>query len=150
MRKLRTYQIETLTEPFRGQEFLPRGGWIQCIREALGMSVQQLAKRLGVTRANAYRLESHEQEGTITFQSMQKAAKALHCRFVYVLVPEDSLEEIIAKQADAYINTKVDYITHSMELEDQKPSPEDLKQIIKILHEAFANHPKKIWDEEKP
>lgn len=150
MRKLRTYQIEALTKLFRGKEFLPRVGWIQCIREALGMSIQQFAKRLGVTRASAYRLESHEQEGTITFQSMQKAAKALHCRFVYVLVPEDSLEEIIGRQADVYIKEKVDYITHSMELEDQKPSSEDLEQIIKILQETLAAHPKKIWDDERP
>lgn len=149
MRKLKLYQIEELTRPFREKDFFPRSGWIRCIREALGMSVQQLAKRLGVTRANAYRLEAHEQEGTITFQSMHRVAKALKCRFLYVLVPEDSLGNIMSQQADLYIKAKVDYVTHSMILEDQKPSQEDMQQIIKILQETLTHHPKKIWDEEE-
>ena len=44
-RKLAFLREESLTRP--------RGGWIRAIRDALGMSSRQLAKRLGVVPASA-------------------------------------------------------------------------------------------------
>ncbi|NNF17640.1 MAG: helix-turn-helix domain-containing protein, partial [Gammaproteobacteria bacterium] len=65
----------------------PRNGWIDAIREALGMTKTQLAKRMGIPRPNLNQLEANEISGSITIASLQKAANALGCEFRYVLMP---------------------------------------------------------------
>ncbi len=70
---------------------VPRSGWIASIRQALGMSKTQLAKRVGVTRPSLDELESNEVRETITLASLHKVADALGCDLKYVLVPRKSL-----------------------------------------------------------
>ncbi len=43
----------------------PVRGWIKAIREALGMSTAQLAKRLNVTQPSVTALEQSDAKGTI-------------------------------------------------------------------------------------
>ena len=78
---------------------VPRSGWIASIRQALGMSKTQLAKRVGVTRPSLDELESNEVRETITLASLHKVADALGCDLKYVLVPRKSLGKQIAEQA---------------------------------------------------
>ncbi|VAX03953.1 hypothetical protein MNBD_GAMMA20-319, partial [hydrothermal vent metagenome] len=65
----------------------PSRGWIKAIREALGMTTTQLAKRLGVVQSRTVAIEQAEAKGSITLNSLEKAANALDCRLVYALVP---------------------------------------------------------------
>jgi len=82
-----------------GQPPLPPEGWIATARKALGMSGAQLAKRLGVTRARVSQAERAEPSGSITLKTMRATAEAMGCRFVYAIVPEDRIEDVIAAQA---------------------------------------------------
>ena len=95
----------------------PAGGWVRAIRVALGMSVVQLAKRLGVSRAAAYALESREAKGNITLAQLYKAAAALECEVVYTLVPRESLERMIRDQARARAEAEMRAANASMGLE---------------------------------
>jgi len=74
--------IDALTRP-------PRG-WVKAIREALGMTTAQLAKRMGVSQPRAVTLEQAEARGAITLDSLERAEQALDCRLVYALVPRHS------------------------------------------------------------
>ena len=56
---------------------------MRAIREALGMSAQELGTRVHVKRQTIENLERSEANGKITLDSLNRAAKALGCRVVY-------------------------------------------------------------------
>src|SRR5229473_1162872 len=77
----------------------PPEGWLRTVRNALGMSGAQLAKKLGVTRARIAQAEQAELHGGVTLKSMQATAEAMGCRFVYAIVPPGPIKDIIVAQA---------------------------------------------------
>lgn len=120
---------------------VPRLGWIRTIREALGMTTSQLADRLEVTQSTASRLEKSEQEGSITIASLTRAANALGCDLVYVLLPRDgTLEETIRKRAEKVADEELRPIAHSMALEAQSVSPKELQEAKRRLSERLLLH----------
>ncbi len=97
----------------------PPRGWVKAIREALGMTAVQLGRRLGVSQQRALALEKAEASGALTLQSLERAAQALDCRLVYVLVPRKPLDAIIAERADKLARRQLRATSHSMALEAQ-------------------------------
>ena len=77
----------------------PPEGWIRTVRKALGMSVVQLASRLNVTRSLISRTENEELNGSVTIKTIHKMAQAMKCRFVYAIVPEQKIDDLILQQA---------------------------------------------------
>ena len=78
----------------------PPEGWLRTVRNALGMSGAELAKKMGVTRARVTQAEHAELTGGITLKSMQATAEAMGCRFVYAIIPSsEHIEDIITAQA---------------------------------------------------
>src|ERR1700681_2061852 len=78
----------------------PPGGWMRTVRNALGMSGAEVAKKMGVTRARVTKAEQAELTGGVTLKSMQATAEAMGCRFVYAIVPSsEHIEDIITAQA---------------------------------------------------
>ena len=63
----------------------PECGWVRAIRDALGMSTFELGERMGVTPSRVRQLE--------------RAARALNCRFSYAIVPNEPLEQMVRRQA---------------------------------------------------
>ena len=58
---------------------VPNTGWIRAIRESLGMTAKQLAKRLGVSPPRITQLEADETEGRVTINTLRRSAEALDC-----------------------------------------------------------------------
>ncbi len=77
----------------------PARGWIKAIREALGMSASELAERMGVSLTRVRQIEQGEMGGSILLSTIERAAEALNCRFCYVLVPDEPLEDMVRRQA---------------------------------------------------
>src|SRR5580700_8154301 len=77
----------------------PIKGWIKAVREALGLTTAQLAKRLGVKQPSVVAIEQSEAKGTIQLATLKRAAAALDCTLVYALVPRKPLEEMVRAQA---------------------------------------------------
>src|SRR5262245_57390023 len=77
------------TDRFRA----PPRGWIRAIRDALGMTGVQFARRLRVRPQSLDAVERSEANGTIQLKTLRRAAEALDCTLVYALVPNSSLEE---------------------------------------------------------
>src|SRR5476649_1562920 len=94
----------------------PSRGWIRAIREALGMTTGQLAKRLGVQQPRVIELERGEADGNITVKSLERAAKALGCRLVYTFVPEKPLADTIRQRASVIAERQLASVEHTMRL----------------------------------
>ena len=91
----------------------------RAIREALGMTTGQLAKRLGVHEPRVIELERGEATGNITVKSLERAAEALGCRLVYVFVPEEPLADVIRKRASVIADQQLASVEQTMRLEAQ-------------------------------
>jgi predicted DNA-binding mobile mystery protein A len=94
----------------------PVYGWIKTIRNALGMTSLQFARRMGVTQARASAIENSEIEDSLTLKTVREAASALNCRFVYFLLPEKNLEEIVKDQAIKFVKNNTKFVAQSMAL----------------------------------
>ncbi len=121
-RTLRLKQLDRVLKSFRAARKVPRPpkGWIRSIRQALGVSSGELARRLGTSRQLPLQLEKGEAEDRITLKSLRAAANALDCDLVYALVPRgSSIQELIENRARAEARTRVHRVEHSMALESQ-------------------------------
>jgi predicted DNA-binding mobile mystery protein A len=122
----------------------PVRGWIKAIREALGMSTAQLAKRLGVKQPSVVALEQSEAKGTIELATLRRAAEALDCTLVYALVPNKPLEAIVRDRARTFARQRLGPVEHSMLLEDQKVTAKDADaRLDEIVRET---NPRLFWD----
>jgi len=124
----------------------PVRGWIRAIRDALGMTGEQLARHIGVKKQRVTALEKGEVEGTATINSMKKAAAAMDCVFVYALIPRDSLENNVERHARKYAEKIHKAVQHSMTLEQQGLTVDESSEGIKKNTEKFVRDTTKdIW-----
>ena len=126
----------------------PSRGWIRAIREALGMSSKQFARRLGVKPPRITVLEKDEMSGSVTMKTMQKAANALNCVFFYALIPRESLTDIVRKRAQSLADKRLNRVSHSMLLEAQQlPDSEQKKMFEAEVEELLRKMPKELWED---
>lgn len=128
----------------------PSKGWIRTIRDALGMSSYVLAKRLNCDRTNITAMERREKNGTISLETLEQVAKGLDCKLVYCLVPLESLDKILEKQARLIAKKRIRTINHSMKLEQQGLNQKQLQsQEENLVQELLYSDPKKLWNNNK-
>lgn len=143
-------QIDEKIKPFSKCQAIaaPPAGWIRSIRTAIGMSMEQLGKRLSVTRQAVLAIEKREKEGSITLQSLRETARAMNLKLIYALVPEDgSLELLIENRATELATRIVMRTSNTMKLEDQANSPERIRKAIKERATVIRNEtPRMLWD----
>ena len=127
----------------------PPQGWIRSIRNALGMTQAQLAKRMTVVPQVVQKIEASEEAYTVQLETLQKVAQALDCRLSYVLVPNKPLQDSVEKQTLKKAKSIVENISHSMSLEDQKTTSEEIDAQIKKVVEDLKKGKKLsvIWDD---
>ncbi len=127
---------------------IPPTGWIKAIRTALGMSMQQLGRKLSITKQSIQDIENREKEGAITIKALSELGKALDMRLVYGFVPNDgSLDALIEKKAAQLATTIVLRTSNTMKLEDQENSRERIKKAIQEKTAELKNEmPKILWD----
>jgi predicted DNA-binding mobile mystery protein A len=147
--RLKREQVENMLRPWRRlpKEGLPGGSWIRTLRNALGMSSTQLARRMKVSPQFVRKLEKGEAAGTITLASLRRAAQALECKVAYALVPQKHLEEARRERALQFANALGNHAAHSMTLENQAVSDKQSARYRKALVEALLRgSPRKLWD----
>ncbi|MDP3393047.1 mobile mystery protein A [Sediminibacterium sp.] len=147
---LQFQQLNEKLEKLTGLQHLivPPIGWIKAIRKGIGMSMEQLGKKLSITKQAVMDMEKREKEGAITIKSMQEIAKAMDMRFVYGFVPNaGSLEQMIETRA-LEIATKIVHRTSTtMKLENQANSNKRIENAIKERAAEIINKtPKILWD----
>lgn len=124
----------------------PPTGWLKAVRTALGMTSSQLAQRLEVTQPSISLLEEREPTGKVTLELLNKAAKALGCKVVYAIVPEDrNLETLVDNRAKQLASELVASVEHSMRLEAQG-SEEAIQQIEQLAYELKSKMDSRLWN----
>lgn len=149
-RKLTTEQLDATLARFEALKGLavPPKGWVRAVRDALGMSARQLAKRLGVNQQRIARLERDEKQGKVTLNTLQKAAGAMDCVFVYGIVPRDSLRRSILEQARRVALKRMARSNQTMRLEQQElTEAEKQKAFNEMVEEIMNTMPRTLWDE---
>ncbi|MHB8261327.1 MAG: mobile mystery protein A [Bacteroidia bacterium] len=127
---------------------VPPTGWIKAIRSTLGMSLQQLGKKLSITKQSAQDIEKREQDGSITIKSLRETAKALDMQLVYGFIPnEGSIDALIERKAKELAIKIVMRTSNTMKLEDQENSRKRIEIAIKERVAEIKNDmPKILWD----
>ncbi len=129
-----------------GEEPRPHRGWIRAIRDALGMSGRELATRMGVSQQTIPDIERSEQRGTIKLETLQRAAEALDCDLVYVLLPRRSLDELVTAQARRKAARHLSPVAHHSRLEDQAATYGDTAAQLDDLAAQFVDR-RGLWTE---
>lgn len=125
----------------------PTLGWVKSIREALGMTMAQLALRLGVSAPRILKLEHAEAQGTITLKSLERAAEAMGCRLIYAIVPGKPLTEMVAERARLVARRRLGAVRHYMMLEDQAVDPvEDDVQLSDLARKLAEKAGSALWE----
>ena len=148
-RPLTLSQLDRSVAPFRkaGTASTPRGGWIRAIREAIGMTSEQLGKRLGITRQAINDAERREGSGYMTLVQLRRFAAALECELVYVIVPRNSLEEVVERRAEAIAKAEVAKAAHSMALEAQGTDAARVPaRVEQVKRQLLAQRWSRLWD----
>lgn len=136
-------QLRKGADEINGQT--PHMGWIKGLRTALGMSERAFAKRLGVTYGAIQKLEQNERSGSITLDTLRRAANALDADVVYAIVPRQPLRKMIAARARELATSRVGPIAHSMALEDQKITVQQIARRIEELASELEKNPRDLW-----
>jgi predicted DNA-binding mobile mystery protein A len=122
----------------------PVRGWAKAVREALGMTTAQLAKRLGIKQPSVVAIEQSEAKGTIELATLRRVAEALDCTLVYAFVPNKPLEAMVRERARLFSRRRRGPVEHSMLLEDQAVAEMDVdKRLDEIVR---ATNPRLFWD----
>jgi len=128
---------------------LPPEGWICTVRKALNMSGAQLARRLKATRAWVHRTEKAELAGGVTLNTMKNMADAMGCRFVYAIVPNGSIDDLVFTQARKKAVALVKKTSTQMALEAQTLSDDQIHyEIDRLTREVAENMPSDFWDDQ--
>lgn len=127
---------------------VPTEGWLRTVRKALGMSGVQLAQKLGVSKARISKAEQDELQGSVTLKTMHSMAEAMNCRFVYAIVPQKKVEEVIRDRAIEKARDQVQAASTHMALEAQSLNSEQLEfEIERIAGQIMDKMPPDFWND---
>jgi len=65
-----------------------KSDWVRTMRIKQGLKGFQLAERLNVSAARISVLEKDESRGAVTLKMMERAARAMGCRFEYRIIAD--------------------------------------------------------------
>ena len=134
-------QLDKRLNPLRDSNNFtrPPRGWIKAIREALGMTTAQLARKIGVSQPRVIAIEKAEKNASITLDSLERAARAMDCRVVYALIPIKPLDDLVEERARIVAEKRLQSTQHSMALEAQSVEKSDEEEQLKRLSERLIN-----------
>ena len=125
-RQLRLSQLDRTLQDMRTPLPRPTSGWISSVREALGITLDQIGKQIGASRQAVQQLERAEATDRITLGALRRAAEAMGCELVYALVPKSgTFAELAERPVRDRAARDVKSVMHTMMLEDQKPENAD-------------------------
>ena len=149
-KKLQLHQVDKSLETWRITELSlrPNQGWVRSIRTSLGMTMKVLGQRLDITIPSVSKIEKAEASGTITLNSLRRAAEALDCELKYALVPRSPLRDMRKQQAIKKAQEHINTVAHSMTLEGQEVDQSFHELIFEELVKDFLEGSDKLlWDE---
>lgn len=149
-KKLSLQQLDSKLKQFSviGDFEKPEEGWIMTIRKALGMNIQQLAKRVGKKLVTVREFEIREATDQIRIGTLKEIADALDCELVYTLVPKrGSLEKMVEERAQEVAKKLVAKDPEIRKIKDKPKKERAIKKAASVKAEELKNErPKFLWD----
>ncbi len=149
-KKLLIEQFDRKLVPFieAGEVQIPDKGWIFGLRNTLNMTLEQLGRKLNITRQAVKRIENSEVYGTISINLLREVGQAMDMRFVYGFVPNHgSISNLIDKKSHELAKKIIQRTDHTMMLEDQATDKEYLNGAVEELAAQIRQELRRsIWD----
>ena len=151
MSRLEELKIRQLDETFRDLQPLrlgsaPEEGWVRTVREALGMTIRQLAARAGLSKTAVASIEKNEVSRSARLESIDRLAAALECEVLYAVVPRTSLDQILKRRARYVAEKLVTRVSDSMYLEMQGTPKAEQERLINELAADLRRELGRLWD----
>lgn len=138
----RLQSVRTLLAP---AATVPADGWIRTLREALGMTAEQLAGRLSLSKQGVHELERREREQKVTLSTLRAAADALDADLVYVIVPRQPIQRTLEDRARQLAAEQVARVARTMQLEDQAVTKDEEEALIQDYARRLLERPRELW-----
>ncbi len=152
MKKIITHQYQEIVDNAARRVAdlsVPPEGWLRTMRSALGMSGAQLARRLGLSRAQVSQAEKNELASVITLKTLQRLAEGMGCRVVYAIVPENTAGDLVAKRARERAKQLIRKTSAHMALEQQSLNEELLSfELERLERELTQEMPSDLWNDD--
>jgi len=148
-KKLLRKQISQKLEPLKqfNEQTSYVDSWVRTIREALGMSMISLGRKMGVSQPRISAIEKSEATGNIKISTLQDVAKALNMKFVYGFVPEEDLESLVREQSKKIAEKRMKRLDQTMSLEEQELDEGEREEALSDLTEQIlVEEPTNFWD----
>jgi predicted DNA-binding mobile mystery protein A len=145
------HQLDADIERLRATQLdLPQGGWLRAIREALGMSMAQLGRRMGLPRQGVLALEQREASGAVSLKTLREAAAALDAELVYAIVPRTALSHMLEQQARRKAGEELSLLSQAMPVEQQRGHGDEEAALRRRTAEWLRARPRALWDDRAP
>ncbi|MFM1934934.1 MAG: hypothetical protein RL360_1815 [Bacteroidota bacterium] len=150
MKHLSVHQLDDQIRQYvNGQRFdrIPQG-WIRSSRTAIGMTLKQLATRLGFSVPAAKNFEMREVDEAITLASLRKIANAMEMDLVYYFKPkQDSLDDLLQIRAELKAKELMERSNQAMLLENQEADNKNKsREYDRLITEIRNQKPSSLWD----
>lgn len=146
LKGLKSKQLSVAVKEGRPVPVEKIGRRLRDIRETLGMTQKQLAKKLRISQPLLSRIEDNA--GSCTLKTVVRLARALECDFLGVLISKETLEAKIRKQAEMKARSIIKRTFASMAMEKQAPENKAYEYQLKKLTEELAASPgPELWEE---
>ena len=150
MKHLSVHQLDDQIRQYvNGQRFdrIPQG-WIRSSRTAIGMTLKQLASRLGFSVPAAKNFEMREVDEAITLASLRKIANAMEMDLVYYFKPkQDSLDDLLQIRAELKAKELMERSNQAMILEDQEADNKNKsREYDRLITEIRNQKLSSLWD----
>lgn len=125
------HSIGSFVWDWRSRPKRPERGWLRTIREALGLSLEEVGVTAKMKRQSVSELERAEMAEKITLASLNRVANAMGCELVYLILPKSGNFKDLAQnferdksrqkelQAREQATKLVRDVDHTMALEGQ-------------------------------
>ena len=128
------------------RQFLAPEEQIKMIRTTLGMTQNQLAKKIGFSsNVPVTELENKEKEPTI--ETLKKYASALECELLIRFVPKKEIKNLLNELAEKKARKIVSLSVSNSAMELQKPDKETIETEVERVKKEFLEKRKSaLWE----
>jgi len=125
-RQLRLSQLDRNIMNLHDLPARPVTGWLSAVREALGLTLEEVGRHIHASRQAVQQFEKAEANDRITLAALRRVAEAMGCEVKYALLPKvGSFVELAERPIRDRAKKDVESVLHTMMLEDQKPENAD-------------------------
>lgn len=123
------------------------GEQIRQVRDALGMTQQQLAERCQLHQSVVAEIESGKRKD-LCLSTIKKLAAGLNCHSLIQIVPQKEISKILDKRSTDMAQKIVGMSSSSAAIEMQLPNQNLInEQVSEIKKDLLGKHKSALWQE---